>query len=422
MEPVIYIPSASDIKLGYLNISSTLFPFTLEHKKWVTAEHYVLAKQFEGTTLEELIRMTKNVTQARLLAKPRYVSVVDDTGCISKRKVYGKHGVWCTSRPGWETIKDEYLERALRAKFLQNRKASERLVRTDGMSIIDSKYSKVGPILENLRGEIIATKTKVKEPRKRTFSSPSSDIKNGVMSDIEGELIENFLKTIDLVKYTEGIAKQEGYEDEIFEDVFHIMYGYEDVENSNVAQSSELLELFQKWIVEYLSSWTNVTKTMPNFSKMVDSVNKLLFDKIKNSRTRLKVVFLACVTLRWLRHDATKIERETFLFRSKMIKKENIVFPPIRRNYRGSVSHISSVEEKNVANDSIDNLEILFQEHKLSSEELLEVQDYLNQKKKTRRRKWIEKFQKLDMARQKRKIKHVLRASRHANEEEKSKN
>ena len=75
------------------NLLSTVSPqpFSLDHAEWPTAEHYVLAMQFEDPILKSEIRSAPDPQQARKLAKRH------------KRKI----------RSDWDALRRVYMTRAI---------------------------------------------------------------------------------------------------------------------------------------------------------------------------------------------------------------------------------------------------------------------------------------------------------------------
>ena len=117
--PCIVIPKTlgKTSKYGFLSIESQ-HEFEIEGKVWPTVEHFLLAKKFEGTTLEDAIRRTPTVGEARILARPRSV-VVEEDGHIEKRVRYGPD-LSLVERSDWSMVKDLLLKRAIEQKYEQN--------------------------------------------------------------------------------------------------------------------------------------------------------------------------------------------------------------------------------------------------------------------------------------------------------------
>src|SRR5437870_3395589 len=73
-------------------------PFTLNDKVWPTTEHYFQAQKFPGSEHEEAIRLCKSPMIAARMGRDRSKPL----------------------RKDWETIKNDIMREALRAKFSQH--------------------------------------------------------------------------------------------------------------------------------------------------------------------------------------------------------------------------------------------------------------------------------------------------------------
>jgi ribA/ribD-fused uncharacterized protein len=70
----------------------------LEGKRWPTSEHYFQAQKFEGTEHEEEVRRAKTPSEAARLGRSRKLPL----------------------RRDWESVKDQVMLEAARAKFTQH--------------------------------------------------------------------------------------------------------------------------------------------------------------------------------------------------------------------------------------------------------------------------------------------------------------
>jgi ribA/ribD-fused uncharacterized protein len=70
----------------------------LAGKRWATSEHYFQAQKFHGTEHEEKVRLCKTARQAADLGRSRKLPL----------------------RRDWESVKDQVMLEALRAKFTQH--------------------------------------------------------------------------------------------------------------------------------------------------------------------------------------------------------------------------------------------------------------------------------------------------------------
>ncbi len=75
--------------------------FEVDGTPWQTVEHYFQATKFAGTPREEAIRLTPAPMDAKNMGNDR------------NRSDY-------PLRPDWESVKDDVMRRAVRAKFAQN--------------------------------------------------------------------------------------------------------------------------------------------------------------------------------------------------------------------------------------------------------------------------------------------------------------
>jgi len=87
--------SASYSELSNFHLS----PFMLEGKQWPTVEHYFQAQKFPADpVLQEKVRAAKTSVGAKRLGQTKTAAFRSD----------------------WETVKDEVMEKGIKAKFQQN--------------------------------------------------------------------------------------------------------------------------------------------------------------------------------------------------------------------------------------------------------------------------------------------------------------
>lgn len=89
-------------------------PVSIDGIKWPSVEHYYQAQKFCDTDLAERIRNAESAVRTKKLAQG-YASEV---------------------RADWNEIKEGVMERAVRAKFEQNRKLRKQLLATEQAAII----------------------------------------------------------------------------------------------------------------------------------------------------------------------------------------------------------------------------------------------------------------------------------------------
>jgi ribA/ribD-fused uncharacterized protein len=114
---------------------------------WPTVEHYFQAQKFPADPdLQEKVRMAKTALGAKRLGRTKTA----------------------TFRSDWETIKDEVMEKGIKAKFRQNQLLAALLVETSSAYLIEKSRSdsywgsgpngcglnKTGKILMRVRGEL----------------------------------------------------------------------------------------------------------------------------------------------------------------------------------------------------------------------------------------------------------------------------
>ena len=124
-------------------------PFTLEDKIWNTVEHYFQAQKFPADlALQERVRSAKTALGAKRLGRTKTAAFRSD----------------------WETVKDDVMYTAIKAKFQQNPALATRLKETGDVWLIEKSRSdsywgsgpnecglnKTGRILMRLRSALVA--------------------------------------------------------------------------------------------------------------------------------------------------------------------------------------------------------------------------------------------------------------------------
>jgi ribA/ribD-fused uncharacterized protein len=121
--------------------------FELNGRVWPTSEHYFQAQKFVGTEHEETVRNAKTPSMAAKLGRSRSLPL----------------------RADWETVKDDVMRAALRAKFEQHPKLKSLLLSTGEVELIehtrnDSYWvdggdgtgkNRLGILLMELRAELV---------------------------------------------------------------------------------------------------------------------------------------------------------------------------------------------------------------------------------------------------------------------------
>ncbi len=182
IKKIIVFNQPSDLRTGFLSNESK-HSFTLVGKRWPTVEHYIQAKKFNGTEYEEVIRTAPTVYQARRLSQPKTKFSIDDSGRISRKKVYGRNRrVEYYMREDWKTAEPVLMEEAIRAKFSQNFRLKKRLLDTHNATLQNPQNPILGLILKRIREELSGNP---KSPVREETSSDSSGWSSKELKDCE---------------------------------------------------------------------------------------------------------------------------------------------------------------------------------------------------------------------------------------------
>ncbi len=87
----------------------------LKEKMWKTSEHYFQAQKFAGTEFEEKVRLAPTPMESANLGRNRKFPL----------------------RKDWETVKDDIMREALRAKFTQNDELKKILLETGDAELVE---------------------------------------------------------------------------------------------------------------------------------------------------------------------------------------------------------------------------------------------------------------------------------------------
>jgi ribA/ribD-fused uncharacterized protein len=91
------------------------YPIELDGRRWPTSEHYFQAQKFAGTRHEEKIRAAESPTMAARMGRDRNRPL----------------------RPDWESVKEDVMREALRAKFTQHAALRELLLATGDALLVE---------------------------------------------------------------------------------------------------------------------------------------------------------------------------------------------------------------------------------------------------------------------------------------------
>ena len=91
------------------------YPFELKGKTWPTSEHYFQAQKFAGTDYEEAVRVAASPMTAAAMGRSRELML----------------------RLGWESVKEDVMREALRAKFTQHSQLQALLLATGDSELVE---------------------------------------------------------------------------------------------------------------------------------------------------------------------------------------------------------------------------------------------------------------------------------------------
>lgn len=142
--PVIHFYSLRDDYGCFSNFSR--HAIVLQGKRWPTSEHYFQAQKFHGTEFEEAVRLCKTPRAAADLGRSRKLPL----------------------RRDWESVKEQVMLEALRAKFTQHQDLREILLGTGEAKLVEqtskdsywgdggdgSGRNRLGQLLMQLRAEL----------------------------------------------------------------------------------------------------------------------------------------------------------------------------------------------------------------------------------------------------------------------------
>lgn len=338
MRPTIVVPSPTDTRYGFLSPSSR-HAFNIEGKIWPTVTHFMIAKQFEGTMLEEEVRKTDSVTLAKSMARPRSI-IVDNDERVIKKIVYGSNKNY-EMRSDWKntSVQLEYLRIATSAKFDQNSRLRRKLIDTKGMKIEDPNNKNNESILETLRDAYILEIEKKKEPPKDVFKSlsPTECMDLKIKSEYD-DLVTSFFSIVRFIKDLEGVGR---YYVGMFEDAITNLVP--------LSLGEELIEKMELWVDFIFQGWSTIAKSMPSFEALVrtlkNRVDSVSFEGLDNVEN-LRVAVLIASFVRWLNFDAKPDTVEMIIKNSSTIKKKTVFIPAKPRPYRKTIPLFVSKNDK----------------------------------------------------------------------------
>jgi ribA/ribD-fused uncharacterized protein len=159
---VIWFYSETDDYGCFSNFSS--HEFILNGKHWPTSEHYYQAQKFEGTHLEEVIRLAKSPVDAKRLARTFSSQVRED----------------------WGQVKVEVMTEAITEKFASNPEIRETLLSTGDAVLVEHSpkddfwgdggdgtgQNMLGLILMSVRADLFSNSTKERTVMRLQIDDP----------------------------------------------------------------------------------------------------------------------------------------------------------------------------------------------------------------------------------------------------------
>jgi predicted NAD-dependent protein-ADP-ribosyltransferase YbiA (DUF1768 family) len=350
-EPEFIIPSFTDYKNGYLNMSSTLYKFTIDDKVWLSVEHYRLAKRFEGSLLEEQIRKAKTVALAKTLAKPRSI-IKDEDGIITKEMRYGKDNTFI--REDWRDQDPFFIEVAVLAKFTQNQKAKNRLIATEGIHFIDKTCPHHSIVLEKTRSYLIKESKMIRIIIE--MPHPTEDIKDKYIKSEEMALLKNFTRLIKALKKMESFSKDTPIEEGMILDVLYNLITtsdqtakyqtakyqtakYQTAKYQTAKYQKKILKTLDTWLIGL--SWSDITNQMPNFENLIQAISNYFSKNLPPPggippSKRLHFSMKVAALFRWHRWNPIL----------KCQLSSDLYIPPVRRSYRGKAPQSILIEKE----------------------------------------------------------------------------
>lgn len=384
--PILNIPGPGDKKYGFLNPSATGHSFMLEGKKWPTVDHYILAKMFEGTILEEKIRKSKSVVSAKMLSRKRNMIVDKGLDGITIQNVYGPDNI--QKRDDWSTkLENRYMEEAFKAKFEQHPKLKSRLLQTEGFTF----QASTGKILLKIRDGMIE---KPRKKEKVIFIPIQEDIKGVDRLTNDEEKLLGYL-----IQISKWISEFEGSKiifPEMMEDVVYNIW--------EKCTSQKIITAINE-VSNYVSrDWNNILQTQPKYEKIISRLKLLDF---YSGTHKIKICIFIANLIKWLRYDSKEMNNTLSTASSKKI--DDIFLMPICRPYRKpfyqKVKKEIPVQNPNERGKKYISL---FKPLNMVKDDYKNVVTILEKYSNNERTPWLAKFEKMNMVDKKTTISSLL--------------
>jgi predicted NAD-dependent protein-ADP-ribosyltransferase YbiA (DUF1768 family) len=316
-----------DSRVGFLSNESK-HSFILDDKKWLTVEHYIQSKKFEGTLLEEEIRLAPTILMVKNLTTPKLCVYYDEKGIRQEKYIYGNKKNVYYIKDNWASLLKENMEKAIHAKFDQNPQLQKKLLETRNVSLIDLNNPLTGKILEDYRSSLRKQQNvhvkKDSIPKEYIFDV---DITLQDLSEIQ-ILFYHFYKILEVIAKYEGWNK---IKEEMVEDVVLICVPQKLKKNS----------------LKYIRKFSKIDScvlfnSLPNTNKFLVETELFLHKKLKkNTEEEISDIgLLITAFFKWLCYISTTKEnavnvkiiiQKLNLYASK---PETIYIPKVKRSYR----------------------------------------------------------------------------------------
>jgi len=308
MEKEIIVTNATNRKYGFMSNSSR-YEFELGGKRWPTVEHYVLAKKFEGTRFEDVIRKSPTVYQARILARGK-VSISNGERVD---RSYGNEGEY-RIKSDWKYNRTKLMKRAIDAKFSQNPRLMERLIKTWGYNILVNGEPETGNLLVEVRDS--HSKLASQKNGKLKSVKRQKDFPKDVMTIVDKKIIKAVIDLgVEISKYTGWDGR---INDIVLTDALDNLIESKTIVKNITHMADDLEILFGE-------------AKLPKQKLIVEEIQKILsrVDPLQNHYVGDS--YLLSSMLKYYKFELNPSQKSKFMNRLKNIKKIDIV---LDRSYR----------------------------------------------------------------------------------------
>ena len=249
----IYI-DIKDSRTSFLS-NDSIYPFELDNKIWPSVTHYVEAKKFEGTQLEEQIRVAPTIFQIKRLTRGRPKYMNDDYKIVYGKKLDDVYD--------YRRDIDIYsiVEKSIKAKLSSHPFLTKKLLDLKNTNIIDPSNEYTGIILENIRDK----KKEVALSKREAIDIDKSDLYMDELTVVK--------KIISMAIKIKKIEHQEHIYPEMIEDVLY---------NIIPNDYGEVINFIEE------TPWNIIYRDMPTFERLVMTINKLFSKKDKEQKKQIK--------------------------------------------------------------------------------------------------------------------------------------